>query len=103
MLNTRFYAELQNALGVTLHHRPWGASEQEAEPRKKRLAAMKSMYKAMFSGEPLEYVEHGPRQVNRPPCTDGPGSSFRVQIWLRSGKRFTSGSILTTSLTKSSL
>jgi len=53
ILDTQMYADLQSALGLTLHHRPSGASQQESELREKRLTAMKAMYSAFFSTEPL--------------------------------------------------
>lgn len=54
ILDTQFYAHLQDALDVILHHRPSGASETEA--RENRLAAMKSVYTAFFGGTPLKPV-----------------------------------------------
>ena len=53
ILDTKFYADLQSAMGVVLHHRPSGAPEQESEPREKRLKKMSAMYTAFFSTNPL--------------------------------------------------
>ncbi|KAK0119476.1 hypothetical protein ONS95_010923 [Cadophora gregata] len=51
ILNTQFYVKLQEALGITLHHRPEGAVELDQKPT--RLAAMKALYKTFFQTEPL--------------------------------------------------
>lgn len=53
ILNTRFYADLQAALGVTLHHNPANASEDQAEQRQKRLSTMNALYKVFFDAKPL--------------------------------------------------
>lgn len=53
ILDTKLYAELQEALGLVLHHRPSGASDQESEHRERRLAVMKAIYRANFSTDPL--------------------------------------------------
>ena len=53
ILDTRLYAKLKDALGVVLHHRPSGASDEESELREKRLNAMKGIYTAFFSTDPL--------------------------------------------------
>jgi ubiquitin len=53
ILDTQLYADLQDALGVVLHHRPSGESEQESEHREKRLTVMKAIYSALFSADPL--------------------------------------------------
>ncbi|KAF4618981.1 hypothetical protein G7Y89_g14866 [Cudoniella acicularis] len=52
ILDTRFYAELQKALGCVLHHRPEGASDNEAEARKLRLASMEALYTVYFTSKP---------------------------------------------------
>ncbi|EPE26360.1 Ubiquitin-like protein [Glarea lozoyensis ATCC 20868] len=57
ILDTYFYAELQTALGCLLHHRPFKSSKEEIDARATRLRAMKSLYKAFFLEEPLEYEE----------------------------------------------
>ncbi|MAD84988.1 MAG: hypothetical protein CL912_18675 [Deltaproteobacteria bacterium] len=56
ILDTRFYADLQAVLKVTLHHRPSGGSLafEEASARQKRLKTMKAIYKAHFSTDPIE-------------------------------------------------
>lgn len=74
ILDTQFYAGLQDALGLVLHHRPSGAREQEAEQREQRLAAMKALYHAFFSIKPLESA---PRVVAQPghPREGRPGPS----------------------------
>jgi ubiquitin len=63
ILDTQFYADLQDALGLVLHHRPSGASEQEFEHREKRLTIMKAIYRACFSADPLGCA---PPQPSRP-------------------------------------
>ena len=54
ILDAQFYASLQEALGVIIHHRPEGASDKEAEQRAKRLSVMKGIYKTFFSTDLLE-------------------------------------------------
>lgn len=56
VLDTQFYANLQAALGLTLHHRPSGALPQNKEAREIRLSAMKSLYRSIFGSDPLEYT-----------------------------------------------
>jgi ubiquitin len=53
ILDTKLYADVQAALGLTLHHRPSGAGEHESEHREKRLSVMKAIYRVYFSGNPL--------------------------------------------------
>lgn len=53
ILDTRFYASLQSALGVMLHHNPAGADEEQTQQREKRLMTMKALYKSFFNDEPL--------------------------------------------------
>ena len=68
ILDTQFYADVQGALGLVLHHRPSGASEQESEQREKRLTAMKAIYCAFFSTDPLGYAPcqpSGPQLARR--------------------------------------
>lgn len=69
VLDTRFYEDLQIALGQKLHHRPSGAYAQEDEQRERRLSTMKSLYRTFFTGEPLPpallRVNHAP--VNAAP------------------------------------
>lgn len=83
ILDTRFYADLQGALGVVLHHRPYGASEQESEQREKRLTAMKAMYKAFFSTHPLEYI---PPQPRGPQIVERNGKRMSIFVNTISGK-----------------
>lgn len=73
ILDTQVYADLQEALGLAIHHRPSGASTQEHEQRDKRLAAMKALYAVFFSNNPLgsppslpvtaKYVQYGGNRV----------------------------------------
>lgn len=63
ILDTKLYADLQEALGLVLHHRPSGASDQESEHRERRLTVMKAIYRANFSTEPLERAS---LQTSRP-------------------------------------
>jgi ubiquitin len=63
ILDTKFYTDLQNTLGLVLHHRPSGASKEESEHRVKRLAAMKALYITFFSADPLG---RAPRQASHP-------------------------------------
>ena len=67
ILDTQFYASLQEALGVVIHHRPEGASDKEAAQRTKRLSVMEGIYKTFFSTNPLE---------RRPPTP--PAGSFQL-------------------------
>ena len=62
ILDTIVYHDLQDALQLSLHHRPAGGNAEESEDRKKRLAVMKAIYKIYFSTEPLEA-----RPAPRPP------------------------------------
>jgi hypothetical protein len=75
ILDTQFYADFQGALGLILHHRPSGASEQESEQREKQLTAMTAIYRAFFSANPRGY---GPPQPTVPPVRlfPKPGSVF---------------------------
>jgi hypothetical protein len=66
ILDTKLYAELQEALGLVLHHRPSGASDQESEHREKRLAVMKAIYRANFSTDPLGRPPLKPAVSSRP-------------------------------------
>ncbi|KUJ11530.1 ubiquitin-domain-containing protein [Mollisia scopiformis] len=63
ILDTKFYAELQSALGVVLHHRPSGASNEESVSRQQRLTAMRALYRAFFSADP---IASPPLQLNLP-------------------------------------
>lgn len=63
ILDTQLYADLQDALGLDLHHRPSGASEQETEIREKRLAVMRAIYRTYFLTDPLG---SSPSQPSRP-------------------------------------
>ena len=53
ILDTKFYADLQSALGIVLHHNPSGASEQQTAQREKRLSTMRSLYRNFFATDPL--------------------------------------------------
>jgi len=66
ILDTKLYAELQEALGLVLHHRPSGASDQESEHRERRLAVMKAIYRANFSTDPLGRPPLKPAVPSRP-------------------------------------
>ncbi|CZR60727.1 uncharacterized protein PAC_10623 [Phialocephala subalpina] len=83
ILDTRLYADLQDALGVVLHHRPSGASEQETELRAKRLTAMKAMYSAFFSTDPLDYT---PPPPSRPQLTGHPRNPITIFVMTPAGK-----------------
>jgi hypothetical protein len=91
ILDTYFYAELQDALGCLLHHRPFKISKKEIEARATRLRAMKSLYKAFFLEDPLEHKE---TQISmdsvkrkRDPVNIqvvsmfGPPENFNIQPW----------------------
>lgn len=56
ILDTQLYAELQEALGLQLHHRPAGAKPDEFMWRHKRLEAMGAIYSVFFSGKPLKLI-----------------------------------------------
>ena len=73
ILDTKLYADLQEALGLVLHHRPSGASDQESEHREKRLTVMEAIYRASFSTEPLG---RAPLQTSPPQ----PGPRYRDTI-----------------------
>lgn len=60
ILDTKLYSELQGALGAVLHHRPSGASQQESKQREQLLTAMKALYTALFSADPLESASPQP-------------------------------------------
>jgi hypothetical protein len=66
ILDTRFYAELQEELGCVLHHRPAGGSDEEAEARRMRLTSMEALYGVYFSAKPLGPVASRPAQPNGP-------------------------------------
>ncbi|KAG4441343.1 hypothetical protein IFR05_003157 [Cadophora sp. M221] len=51
ILDTRFYVKLQEALGITIHYQPGGATEWEN--KQMRLAAMEATYKTFFKTEPV--------------------------------------------------
>lgn len=53
VVDTWFYADLSEALGLFLHHRPAGSSSQETERRQKRLETMETIYLAFFSAQTL--------------------------------------------------
>ncbi len=86
ILDTQLYANLQDALGLVLHHRPSGASEKESEHREKRLSVMRAIYKACFSTDPLGCV------LPQVSCQK-PARSFRdpIAVFVRtpSGKSLT--------------
>ena len=64
ILDTKFYEDLQGALGLALHHRPSGASVEEFESREKRLALMHATYSIFFLAEPIQYSQQVPQQSN---------------------------------------
>jgi len=66
ILDTKLYAELQEALALVLHHRPSGASDQESEHREMRLTVMKAIYRANFSTDPLGHRPLKPAVPSRP-------------------------------------
>ena len=78
ILDTKLYADLQETLGLVLHHRPSGASDQESEHREKRLTVMKAIYRANFSTDPLGLA---PPQTSRP--QPGPRILNPISIFVR--------------------
>lgn len=54
ILDTQVYSDLQDALGLTLHHRPSGAKRNDPAQQDQRLAAMEAIYVAFFSDKPLQ-------------------------------------------------
>jgi hypothetical protein len=85
ILDTRLYAYLQDPLGLVLHHRPSGASEQESKQREKRLTFMKTIYHMYFSTEPLRYTS----PKTRPEYFAGilvDASSFSIYVKTLTGK-----------------
>ena len=66
ILDTKFYADLQQSMGCILHHRPSGASEQEAQQRELRLSTMQDMYRAFFEKDPIALMRRRPRPSPEP-------------------------------------
>lgn len=83
ILDTQFYANLQEALGVVLHHRPAGASDQESEAREKRLTVMKSIYKAFFLTDPRNFVHLPPYGIQQPQRTRGVQIPVGISIFVK--------------------
>jgi hypothetical protein len=52
ILNTEFYAELQQTLGMILHHQT--VSVTDAQQKDLRFGVMRAMYKLLFNEEPNE-------------------------------------------------
>ena len=53
ILNTSFYASLQTKLGLTIHHRPSGATEADAGARAERLVNLTNVYRMRYDEEPI--------------------------------------------------
>lgn len=83
ILDTRFYTELQQALGVILHHRPSGASAQEAPQREVHFTAIRALYQAFFLGVPLAPSPFP--QSYRPPQSPFPQLPQHIAIFVRPG------------------
>jgi len=91
ILDTMLYDEFQHALGVTLHHRPSGASEQESEQREKRLGAMQALYTTFFSTEPLRNHPFQPSrpgllQLSLPKAHEHLGNAVTISVRTITGK-----------------
>lgn len=76
ILDTAFYHELQDALGVRIGHRPSGASDKETESREARLIAMRGLYTSFFLANPREADS---RTEGRPPL-GSIGDSIELQL-----------------------
>jgi hypothetical protein len=86
ILDTKLYADLQEALGLVLHHRPSGASDQESEHRERRLTVMKSIYRANFSTDPLG---RAPLQTSRPQPGPRRLNTIAIFVITMTGKKHT--------------
>jgi hypothetical protein len=87
ILDTQFYASLQDALGVILHHRPSGYSEPEA--REKRLAVMKSIYSSFFGELPPELIHAQAHGIQRPQRARGLQIPIGISIFVQTPNRKT--------------
>lgn len=77
ILDTQFYAELQSALGMIIHHQPSGADEREAKLREDWLTDMTALYIHYFTAYPTEL---GLVQPSRTQYTDGTDTSISVFV-----------------------
>ncbi|KAF9741386.1 hypothetical protein PMIN01_00925 [Paraphaeosphaeria minitans] len=70
ILDTKFYASLQSALGLTIHHDPSGLGGSQAEQRENGLTTMTAIYKSFFGTEPLvPFSQYWRDLVYRHHCT----------------------------------
>lgn len=87
ILDTKFYADLQSSLGLTLHHNPFGAGEAQAKKREERLLTMIGIYKCFFGDVPFVPQPQHPMRSSRPKA--GASGNFEIFCQLLTGETLT--------------